>query len=158
MVASVTPKGLNRLLYFSCFSAAFPRGEEAQAEEVDSIIRASIRNNRARAITGLLLVHQDWFMQALEGPGQAVLDTYQRILGDSRHQGAQVIAAGPAESRLFGDWNMCARRVSDIDDAILAGLRMKGDFDPGRLTAVSGLGLLTAVRGTQARAMAARAG
>ncbi len=157
MVASVTPKGLNRLLYFSRFSAAMPREDEAQAEEVDGVIRASIRNNRAHAITGLLLVHQGWFMQALEGPGQAVLATYDRILADPLHQDARVITAGPAEARLFGDWNMCARRLSNTDDAILAGLRMKGDFDPGRLTAVSGLGLLTAVRGTQARTMAARA-
>jgi hypothetical protein len=120
-------------------------------EEIDNLIRASIRNNRQVAITGLLLVHAGWFVQALEGPAEAVMTTYSRIVADPRHEDAKIISAGPAEARAFGDWNMCARRFSKADEAILDTLDQRAVFDPTALTAASTLRLLKAVRGIQAR-------
>ena len=106
---------LHRLVYVSR-----QRIPEADLDhEVGAIIRASIRNNREVAITGLLLVHDGWFVQALEGPAEPVMVTYRRILNDPRHSDAKVLSAGPAEQRAFGDWNMCARQISDADDAVL---------------------------------------
>ena len=118
--------------------------------EVDEIVRASIRNNRAVAITGLLLVHDGWFLQALEGPAEAVMSTYRRILDDPRHAEPRVISAGPALVREFGDWNMCARRMSQADDAILATLSRR-DIDFTTLGAEHALRLLNLVRGIQHR-------
>jgi len=109
-------RSLHRLIYAS--RQAFGPGQVPD-EEIDAIIRASIRNNRADAITGLLLIHSGWFVQALEGPAQAVMTTYRRIVEDKRHDSAKLIHAGPASAREFGDWNMCARRFSAADDAIL---------------------------------------
>lgn len=120
-------------------------------EEIDALIRASIRNNRASAITGLLLVHDGWFVQALEGPAEAVMTTYQRILNDPRHTDSRLVSAGPGGTREFGDWNMCARRFSAADDAILDTLAQREAFDPSVLTDKSALRLLKAVRGIQDR-------
>jgi hypothetical protein len=149
---AITPgKGLHRLLYSSAFSRNFPRVETEQDEEIAKIIRASTRNNQARAITGLLLVAPDGFLQVLEGPAQAVMTTYGRIIADPRHQVATVISAGPANERRFGDWNMCARRLSKADNAILATLDVKGGLDLASLTPAAALKLLFAVAGIQAR-------
>jgi hypothetical protein len=120
-------------------------------EEVDSIIRASIRRNREVAISGLLLVHQGYFLQVLEGPAEAVLTTYGRICDDPRHADAKVLGAGPAEGRAFADWNMCARRITPADDAILDALSMRATFEPDKLTPVAALRLLQSVRGIQER-------
>jgi hypothetical protein len=142
------PRSLHRLIYAS--RQVFATGQSPD-EEIDGLIRASIRNNRAVSVTGLLLVHDGWFVQALEGPHEAVMTTYGRILTDRRHDEARVIAAGPAAAREFADWNMCARRFSAADDAILDTLEQRRGFDPHRLNDRSALRLLKAVRGIQSR-------
>lgn len=141
-------RSLHRLLYASRQQFA---PDMIPDEEIDSLIRASIRNNREVSLTGLLLVHDGWFVQALEGPAEAVMTTYRRIVDDPRHTAARVIHAGPAEARAFGDWNMCARRFSKADDAILDTLAQRAAFDPATLTPAGALRLLKAVRGIQER-------
>lgn len=146
-------RSLHRIIY-----ASRVKIPEADLDhEIHAIIRASIRNNRDVAVTGLLLVHDGWFVQALEGPAEAVMNVYRRIGDDPRHEGSRVLAAGPVASREFGDWNMCARRMSDADDAILATLDVRGAFDPRQFTATAALKLLKAVRGIQERAARAAA-
>ena len=144
---------LHRLIYASRQAVEPVRVNDA----VDAIIRASIRNNRGVALTGLLLVHDGWFLQALEGPAEAVMTTYRRILNDPRHKDARVIAAGPAARREFANWNMCARRMSDADDAILSTLA-KRDVDFESLGAEHALRLLKVVRGIQTRTELSLAG
>lgn len=138
---------LHRLIYMSRITIP-PIDLQA---EVGEIIRTSIRRNREVAVTGLLLVHDGWFLQALEGPAEAVLTTYGRICDDPRHVDAKVLGAGPADARSFADWNMCARRVTAADDAILDTLEMRSKFEPQRLAPGSALRLLQAVRGIQER-------
>jgi len=141
-------RSLHRLIYAS--RQAFTPGMVPE-REIDALIRASIRNNRQVALTGLLLAHDGWFLQALEGPAAAVMSTYQRILNDRRHTDSQVVSAGPTQAREFGDWNMCARLNSPADDAILDTLAQKQAFDPSILTDRAALRLLKAVRGIQDR-------
>jgi len=138
---------LHRLVYAS-------RQEIAPADlddEVGKIIRTAIGRNRADAITGLLLIHEGYFLQALEGPAEAVMTTYGRICADPRHSDVKVIHAGPAKAREFADWNMCARRMTAADEAILATLAQRGHFEPHALSGASALRLLTTVRGIQRR-------
>lgn len=120
-------------------------------EEVAEIVRASIRNNRERAVTGLLLVHEGYFLQMLEGPAEAVLATYGRVREDPRHADAKVLGAGPAQARAFADSNMGARRITPAAEALLDTLEMRTAFEPHRLTPGSALRLLQAVRGAQGR-------
>jgi hypothetical protein len=138
---------LHRLIYAS-------RQEIAPADlddEVGQIIRSAIRRNREASISGLLLIHEGYFLQALEGPSQAVLSTYGRICADPRHSDARIIDAGPAAAREFADWNMCARRMTPADDAILDTLSQRARFEPRKLSAPSALRLLMTVRGIQHR-------
>lgn len=118
---------------------------------IDSIIRVSIINNRQVDVSGLLLVQGAWFLQALEGPAEAVMTTYGRIINDPRHSGAKILSAGPAASRAFGDWNMCARHMAPSDAAIIDALGQRAAFDPGQLDGRSTLNLLKSVRTIQSR-------
>lgn len=138
---------LIRLLYYSAFSKDFPRSEVAQDAEIADIIHVSARNNQARSITGLLLVHQHYFIQALEGPSQAVMASYQRIAADRRHKGATMMTVGKAV-RSFSQWNMCARRLGDADDEILRTLDLKGCFQPQSVSPSKTLNLLKIIAAT----------
>ncbi|WP_411286976.1 BLUF domain-containing protein [Phenylobacterium sp.] len=118
-------------------------------ETLGDIIGASIRNNRQVAMTGLLLAHDGYFLQALEGPAEAVMNTYRRILDDRRHDGSKVLGAGPAGTRAFGSWNMCARQLSPADTAIVDTLGRGARFDPEAMSGPAALRLLKAVRNIQ---------
>src|SRR5579875_2150072 len=144
-------RSLHRLIYFS--RQALPDGADVDAE-IRRIIETSVRRNSAAEITGLLFHHDEWFVQALEGPTEQVMTTYRRILNDHRHKDSKVIVAGPANRREFGGWAMCARQLGPTDAAIISTLRQKGSFEPPKLTAASALRLLQAVRQVKNRAAA----
>lgn len=144
-------RSLHRLVYASRQTFG---PDQRPDEEIDALIRASIRNNRAASVTGLLLIHSGWFVQALEGPAQAVMTTYRRIIEDPRHGDQRVLSAGPAEEREFAHWNMCARRFSAADDAILDTLEQRSPFEPDRMNDRAVLRLLKAVRDIQDRTAA----
>jgi hypothetical protein len=146
-----TRKGLHRLIYFSTFSPKLPLVEAEQDVEIGKIIRTAVKHNREVGLTGLLLVYGQWFIQALEGPSEAVMTTYTKILSDPRHQDAVVLGAGPVSTRKFSKWAMCARRLSVADANIIGVLDLKGAFDPSGLTAAQALNLLTIVENIQLR-------
>ena len=95
-------------------------GREIPTEEMlDSILAASRRNNRAIGVTGLLVVGGRRFLQALEGPEQAVLDTYGRIKLDERHRALVLLSCRTVGARAFGDWAMGFERGADAPDGDL---------------------------------------
>ena len=149
-------KPLHQLIYCSRQTIR-PEGLDGELED---IIQASVRNNQRAGVTGLLLAHQGWFLQVLEGTAVTVQTTYGRIINDSRHTGSHVISAAPVKDRLFGEWDMCARRLRKEDDAILKVLDLKGPFEPAKLSAATSLRMLMAVRNIRRRVLpnAARAG
>jgi len=98
---------LQRLLYIS--TARQPLTQD----EIDEILRTSRRNNAAVAVTGLLVVGGRRFMQALEGPTEAVERVYQRICADPRHFAVVMLNREPIERRRFDDWAMGYRAGAD---------------------------------------------
>ena len=142
---------LKRLIYFSAFSLSFPVTDQGEAEEIKRIVDSSKRNNGKLNITGLLLVHQRWFLQVLEGTLQAVDEIYDRIRGDARNEDVTLIHLGPVSECAFPDWSMCACRLSKVNDEILRTLDLKGPFVPETLTPESALGLLSLIRTIKSR-------
>ncbi|MBI1404669.1 MAG: hypothetical protein GC145_00920 [Caulobacter sp.] len=149
-MSSVSPssRSLHRLVYFS---RSLLRPEDLETG-VEAIIRRSIDNNRIDNITGLLFCHDGWFLQALEGPALAVQTAFGRIGRDPRHEGVKVLGAGPAEQRLFREWDMCARTLSMVDQEVSRTLARRGAFDPARLSAEAATRLLTTLRTVRADA------
>jgi hypothetical protein len=80
--------------------------------QVDAILAASRRNNGADGITGLLLYDGQRFLQALEGPADAVNAAYTRIKADPRHRAVVMLSSRQVEARAFGEWAMAAERVT----------------------------------------------
>lgn len=106
-----------RLLYCS---QAKP---EANQETVEAILLASRKNNRACDITGVLIHGGGMYMQVLEGPEQAVLRTYVKILGDKRHTDSRIIHITPAKDRLFKNWTMGVIEADPLTFEHIAKLR-----------------------------------
>ena len=134
---------LHRLIY--CSRQAFSAEQDADFE-IEAIAASSTRNNKLRQLSGLLLVHEGWFVQALEGPAEQVISTYQFILEDKRHRKCRVMSAGPASERLFPEWTMCARRFSSVNDAVLDVLGRRASFSPDTLNGHLLVRVLEAVR------------
>ena len=139
---------LYRLFYYS---RQAPELGLNLANMIDELVKVSIRNNKDDGVTGILVAVQDVFVQALEGPVDSVRNTYARISLDRRHRDLKIVAQGPVPSRLFNDWNMCARTLSASDQAILQVLDSKGAFNPAALTPSSIERLLTTVADIQRR-------
>jgi hypothetical protein len=150
MTSFSSSRSLHRIVYFS--RSLIPAGQ--LESQIDAIIRHAVVSNRASAITGLLFVHQGWFLQVLEGPATAVQTTLGRIDRDQRHE-VRVIGAEAAEQRLFGDWDMCARTLSTVDEAVVDTLARRGPFEPAKLSLATATRLLSTLRtvrkGAQAR-------
>ena len=80
---------------------------------LDSILAASRPLLRRDGVTGLLLAGGRRFLQALEGPGEAVLGTYGRICTDARHGAIVQLGCRTVEERQFGDWSMAFQHGSE---------------------------------------------
>lgn len=70
------------------------------------ILRSSRANNRRADVTGLLVAGRRRFLQALEGPTDAVRATFARIIADPRHYACVVLSERYLDSRQFGEWAM----------------------------------------------------
>jgi len=138
--------GLHRLIYASRFTGA----ERDFDEVLRAVIAKSIQNNRLDDVTGFLVAGEGRFLQLLEGPAQAVQAVYARIAQDPRHADLALIHSGPADRRLFRDWNMGQHRIGEADRALLteAGL---SSFDPASLDAAAAEKLLTVAGGRHLR-------
>ena len=93
---------LLQMLYISTVTSA-------EAVNLPAILAAAQRNNRARDITGLLMFNGKRFLQVLEGPSNAVEETFARIQCDPRHRAHVVLSRKTVEKREFGDWSMAFR-------------------------------------------------
>jgi PAS domain S-box-containing protein len=99
---------LTRLVYVSRASVLM---RNKFREQVESIVNLSERNNTALGVTGILIAHQGWFVQALEGSHDDVLNLYARIAEDPWHEDVRTVAVEPITERRFESWGMCAGRL-----------------------------------------------
>lgn len=100
---------LKHLIYLSAATG------EAGEQELASILDASVRNNKPKNVTGVLLFTKGHFMQALEGDEQDLAEIYARIEKDPRHTDLVVLAHEHIVKRNFSQWNMGYRQLNDSD-------------------------------------------
>lgn len=82
-------------------------------EEARQIGYTAQQRNRDNDVTGLLLFDGHRFIQAIEGPADAIQDTFDRICADERHNSIQLAADRSVERRQFGSWSMQVRKTSE---------------------------------------------
>ncbi len=109
--------GRDRLLSITYHSAAIPGFDQG---DLDDLLAASRTRNRARNVTGMLLMENGRFLQAIEGPEPAVRDLMATIAADPRHQHVRVLAEEQVASRRFPDWEMARGHVGEAESVPLA--------------------------------------
>lgn len=100
---------LIQLIYVSTAAAEWP------PEVLTEILDASVRHNREKNITGLLLYRRGSFMQVLEGEAADVDELYRRIGRDPRHYHLIELLREPLAERNFARWSMGFRLLGDDD-------------------------------------------
>lgn len=81
--------------------------------ELIEILEVARRNNTRLGVTGMLLYRDGNFIQLLEGDQDAVKNLYATIEQDSRHFGSMVLLEEDTDERLFSEWSMGFRDLSD---------------------------------------------
>ena len=94
---------MEHLLSLLYISNALPSQSE---QDVAEILEVSRSNNLKAGITGILCSGGEHFIQVLEGPQQAVLESYLRIMNDSRHTDCFLIGMTQLRKRNFEQWSM----------------------------------------------------
>ena len=85
------------------------------SQDVENIVNLAKKKNAALGITGILLFKDNLFLQVLEGPREKVIDLYQKIQSDSRHENVETIYEGFSSSRSFDTWSMACKHLDEID-------------------------------------------
>ena len=79
----------------------------------DQLLSTCLANNPRRGITGLLVTHEGWFLQVLEGCAAEVNALLRKIEADPRHSDFLVLRLGAIPKRDFGDWSMASLAVDE---------------------------------------------
>lgn len=107
------------LFALSYVSRAVERDSESLHRIAREIAEDARWRNESVSLTGALCLGDGCFAQVLEGPGAAVLDTFDRILADLRHRDVRLLEFVPIASRRFEGWNMAFS--GELAPGILAG-------------------------------------
>jgi len=94
------------------------------ADDIPDIVREAAARNGLDGITGLLYTEGDAFLQAIEGPIDAVSDLMERLQSDARHRDLTILVDRPIDEREFGDWTMIYRDRRESIDAFDDRLRV----------------------------------
>jgi hypothetical protein len=112
--------------------------------EIDSILRASQRNNTRLGVTGALVFNSGFFAQALEGDCSAIEKVFEKIQHDPRHGDVQILAYNPAIERVFPNWSMAYLGQSREHQDLFGHIGRDTGFTTAR---IEGQRLLDVVRG-----------
>ncbi|PZE62682.1 BLUF domain-containing protein [Curtobacterium sp. MCBD17_021] len=100
---------LQSLVYMS--SATQPFDDDA----LDEVLEYSRERNTQDGLTGLLVHRAGRFMQLLEGPHDAVVATYGRIVADPRHDEVRLLVEESIHTRRFPEWKMAFDRDEQVE-------------------------------------------
>lgn len=144
---------LYQLLYVS--KVVKPFGQQ----EFLTLGATSQRNNAKRGITGILLLWDDSFLQALEGPRREVESLLKIIKQDPRHTDLTVLYESPISDRDFGQWTLLnvsiPEHLSPDFDKVLETL--KELCDPSRNGTEFGLGRIILLQFLESKKLLASA-
>ena len=110
--------------------------EDMQAQEVATILKSSLANNRAHSVTGALVGTPDYYAQVLEGPRDAVMRTMQWIEADPRHEDIRIVAREMIPQRSFAQWSLAHIGNSPELDGAIRNLAADPTPLPGKVKAL----------------------
>lgn len=87
-------------------------------DQLADILAVARRRNRLNGITGLLIADGKRFLQALEGDGPIIEETFARIKTDPRHFAVVMLSMKEIVRREFGEWEMACNQVDLVRDGL----------------------------------------
>lgn len=100
-----------RLIYISEVD-----GETFSSDMLEDILIKAHKKNPDLGITGMLVCTFGHFLQAIEGPKDAVDNLYKTIAEDRRHRNLELLKNETINDRLFGEWAMGFRKLDEETD------------------------------------------
>lgn len=88
------------------------RKKKPAENEIEEILDACKRNNPALGITGALLYSDKKFMQLVEGENKVIMELYDKIKGDTRHENCVMLSYMSIKERAFPSWHMGCKNFS----------------------------------------------
>lgn len=96
--------------------------------ELVELLQKARDNNKREHITGILLYAQQRFIQVLEGTEEAVRKLFERIVEDPRHRKVTVVLEGSHTQRMFTNWSMGFKSLTDFQFKEMSGFAHVEDF------------------------------
>jgi len=97
-------------------------------KELLDLLKKSWNKNKDLEITGLLIYLNQRFIQVLEGEMSAVKNLFATIQQDTRHTKVTTVIEGDTPDRIFKDWCMGFKNLSQPDFINLSGFQNLDDF------------------------------
>ena len=108
--------------------------EKDRRAELSRIVSHSTRNNAVRAITGLVTLQGDQFIQVLEGSAQEIDRTFRAIGKDPRHSDINVVSMHQGGTRRFAKFLFGhAGRTEQAQDYFSASIKSLDGFTHAEL-------------------------
>jgi hypothetical protein len=104
-------------------------------DDLVALLKHSREKNTRLKLSGMLLYKDGNFLQALEGPDDAVQQLFQTICADDRHRGVLRLLEEHIARPRFADWAMVYRNLNSPDLQALPGYStfMNERLDPEML-------------------------
>lgn len=103
---------------------------------ITEILKTSQKNNVKSGVTGALIWRSDLYFQYLEGPIDAVDQTFKKIKLDKRHSEIHIIRDDSMRRRLFASWAMREDPVKtwmwtqkEVENGLLTKIKPKEAFE-----------------------------
>lgn len=102
--------------------------EPFSEEALINLLKKCRENNKKLDITGMLLYVSGKFIQVLEGNQEKVKSLYREIEQDDLHKRVTLVMEGESEKRIFSNWSMGFKGLSNDDFSTLSGFQDTGAF------------------------------
>lgn len=122
---------LLRVVYFSYQNAVLDH--DMLTGDIDEILAKSQENNARVDVTGALIFNAGVFGQVLEGPLEAVEETFERIQMDDRHDSITILESCRIDTRAFPTWSMGFVGSDRVAAELFDGIGRQTEFDISRL-------------------------
>jgi hypothetical protein len=108
---------------------------QVTGELIREILDSSQRNNPPQGLTGILCCNADIFLQALEGPRDAVNALYNRLADDTRHKDLTILDYAEIDTRHYSEWSMGWAGARQANRALFLKYSRSDRFGPFSMTA-----------------------
>jgi len=102
---------MSSLVYVSRAADGYYKDRDSLAK----LTSISSAKNQVEQLTGLLLFSNGFFIQLIEGPHDALTQTFGRIQRDNSHKDIEMLSFAAGDKRVFPNWSM---NIIEIKESI----------------------------------------